>query len=116
MYIYPLLSAICTTRYKFIPYFPHKVLFGGISFTAKGCKYFQKIFLASFLRGQIAYCITHPSCAEFHTWLAREHLKVAAFVLRPELAREAVRHFLFNEYVDLSFFPLFFKLSVIIFL
>ena len=41
---------------------------------------------------------------------------MAAFVLRPELAREAVRHFLFNEYVDLSFFPLFFKLSVTIIL
>lgn len=41
---------------------------------------------------------------------------MAAFVLRPELARKAVRHFLFNEYVDLSFFPLCFKLSVIIIL
>ena len=34
---------------------------------------------------------------------ARAHLKMAAFPLWPELAREVNRHFLTNEHGDLSF-------------
>ena len=57
------------------------------------------------------YCITRIPTAHNFTRDKRAHLKIAAFSLRLDFAKEVNRHFLENEYVDLSFFFCYLKLS-----